>query len=310
MGIYKFSNSGGFGSNRQQYSSMLAGNSAYVPLPIVTGGTLTSDATYYYRTFTASATLSVSTAPLTCDYLVVAGGGSGGGGSSGGGGGAGGYLASVGGSGGGGANGSPLTLSVGSQSIVIGAGGPGILNSGSYGNDSIFSSITATRGGVAGGNGGSGGGANSGGGPSNLYPFGLGTSGQGYNGGDKSQASNYPGGGGGGSGSAGGNASSGQGGSGGAGKNSLSSWFSVVGLGVSGYIAGGGGGGGQSGGTAGSAGSGGAGAGFMTIAGGDATANTGSGGGGCGYASGVGYRGGNGGSGLVIIRYTKASVGG
>jgi hypothetical protein len=36
--------------------SMLVGNAAYRPLAVVTGGTLTSDATYYYRTFTSSST--------------------------------------------------------------------------------------------------------------------------------------------------------------------------------------------------------------------------------------------------------------
>jgi hypothetical protein len=61
--------------------------------PTVTGGTLTSDATYYYRTFTGSGTLTVSNANLAISYLVVGGGGSGnylpGGG-------AGGYIATTG----------------------------------------------------------------------------------------------------------------------------------------------------------------------------------------------------------------------
>ena len=52
--------------------------SIIVPFPVVSGGTLTSDATYYYRTFTGSSNLIVSTNSLACDYLVVAGGGSGG----------------------------------------------------------------------------------------------------------------------------------------------------------------------------------------------------------------------------------------
>ena len=51
-------------------------------VPVVTGGTLTSDATYYYRTFSASGTLSVTVAPLTADVILV-GGGAGGGGSTG-----------------------------------------------------------------------------------------------------------------------------------------------------------------------------------------------------------------------------------
>ena len=47
-------------------------------LPIVTGGTLSSDATYYYRTFTSNGTLGITVASLTADVLVIAGGASGG----------------------------------------------------------------------------------------------------------------------------------------------------------------------------------------------------------------------------------------
>jgi 16S rRNA (cytosine1402-N4)-methyltransferase len=65
---------------------------AIPPKPVVTGGTLTSDATYYYRTFTANGNLVISDSSLTCDILVIAGGG-GGGSRFGGGGGAGGLLA-------------------------------------------------------------------------------------------------------------------------------------------------------------------------------------------------------------------------
>lgn len=46
--------------------------------PEVTGGTLTSDATYYYRTFTANDTLTVTNGTLNFDYVVVGGGGGGG----------------------------------------------------------------------------------------------------------------------------------------------------------------------------------------------------------------------------------------
>lgn len=49
--------------------------------PVVTGGTLTSDATYYYRTFTANGTLAVSLAPLSTDIFAIGGGGGGGAGS-------------------------------------------------------------------------------------------------------------------------------------------------------------------------------------------------------------------------------------
>lgn len=53
------------------------------PLPVVTGGTLTSDATYYYRTFTNTSTtgattdtLSIANSSLNFDYVLVGGGGS------------------------------------------------------------------------------------------------------------------------------------------------------------------------------------------------------------------------------------------
>jgi len=39
------------------------------------GGAVTSDATYYYRTFNSTDTLTVSTASINCDVLIVAGGG-------------------------------------------------------------------------------------------------------------------------------------------------------------------------------------------------------------------------------------------
>ena len=57
--------------------------------PVVSGGTLASDATYYYRTFTANGTLEVSAKAVNFDVLVISGAG-GGGGFFGGGGGAGG----------------------------------------------------------------------------------------------------------------------------------------------------------------------------------------------------------------------------
>jgi len=50
---------------------------------VVSGGTLSSDATYFYRTFTGNGTLIVSASTLTCDVLIGAGGGSGGGSGSG-----------------------------------------------------------------------------------------------------------------------------------------------------------------------------------------------------------------------------------
>jgi len=53
-------------------------SSSSIVKPTVTGGTLTSDATYYYRTFTANGTLTISNASLNCDYRVLGGGGGGG----------------------------------------------------------------------------------------------------------------------------------------------------------------------------------------------------------------------------------------
>ncbi len=41
---------------------------------VVTGGALTSDSTYYYRTFTSSGTLGISAAPLNIDYALCSGG--------------------------------------------------------------------------------------------------------------------------------------------------------------------------------------------------------------------------------------------
>jgi len=104
------------------------------PKSVVTGGTLASDSTYYYRTFTANGTLSVSGVALACDYLVVAGGGAGG---------------SSGGGGGGGLRSSSATLSVGSFNAVVGAGGTTFNN----GNNSSFNSLASTGGGQGGGNG-------------------------------------------------------------------------------------------------------------------------------------------------------------
>lgn len=85
---------------------------------VVTGGTLTSDSIYFYRTFTGNGTLTISGAPLVADYLVVAGGGGSSGGTgfnwSGSGAGAGGLRAITG-----------QTLSVDSYAITVGSGGAG-----------------------------------------------------------------------------------------------------------------------------------------------------------------------------------------
>jgi hypothetical protein len=179
------------------------------PTAIVTGGTLTSDATYFYRTFTAGGTLSVTNGSVVADYALIAGGG--GGFSSiyvdldngtgwgvalfGGPGGAGGYR-----------NANAQTLS-GTYNITIGGGGTaGIYTNNilpTAGNATTGFGLSATGGGVGGtrdggaaaGNGGSGGGGGgqygTEGGPSGAFGAG-GIGSQGGNGG-----TGYPGAGGG-----------------------------------------------------------------------------------------------------------------
>lgn len=281
--------------------------SGVVSKPVVTGGTLTSDATYYYRTFTSSADLTVSDAPLTADLLMVGGGGGGGAGGNsgtskfpfsywGGGGGAGRVLFTA-----------TQSLSPSTYSLVIGAGGAS-QTEGNPTNGFSLSAAQANAGGTSapsGFNHWSGGG--SGGNIDNSYP-GV-TGGSGY----ISGASTTTGEGGGGAGvaEAGQNANGSGSGRGGDGTTSYSTWGSATSTGqnVGGtyYYGGGGGGGGFSarggygGGAAGSSGN---------VVGTNATANTGGGGGGVGGGGGAGSSkaGGSGGSGLVIVRYTKAQV--
>ena len=124
------------------YSSASNSVTPVAPVSVVTGGTLTSDATYYYRTFTGNGTLGVSNNPLTCDVLIGAGGGSGGGIGSG--------SAS-----GGGSFTSGYVAAVGSYNFVIGA----------IQNNSTGIGITAYAGGAGSveGNGNSGGSGSGGG---------------------------------------------------------------------------------------------------------------------------------------------------
>lgn len=296
----------------------------------ITGGTLTSDSTYYYRTFTGTNNLVISNITVPISTILIAGGGGGGGGSAGAGGGAGGllYQASY--------SAVPQTYS-----IVIGAGGLGKSGQsgpgsggdwGDNGENTTAFGYTAIGGGGGGGedatrragrDGGSGGGACY---ASGFAP-GLGTSGQGFNGGYGNVG--YWAGGGGGAGAAGGNSSYGvsTGGNGGSGTNAYSAWITAINSGMAGvtgwstatstgYIAGGGGGAKQaSTGSPGSGGVGGGGSGADDISGSGSVggisgiANTGGGGGGnpeYGLRANVG----NGGSGLVIVRYAKAYVGG
>lgn len=209
----------------------------------VSGGTLTSDATYYYRTFTATDNFVLSNNNLAVEYLVVAGGGAGGMG---------------GGGGGGGVRDGSATLTPGTYLAQVGAGGSGGQNpEPSSGTSSSFNSLVSAGGGRGpylgnAANGGSGGGGTSFGSPyetTRPATAGIGIEGQGNWGGTFSGNREYgAGGGGGGAGSAGGAATggtspSGTGGVGGSGTNSYLIWATATGTGANGYYAGGGGGG-------------------------------------------------------------------
>jgi hypothetical protein len=269
------------------------------------GGMVTSDASYYYHTFTSSGTFTpVST--LSCDVLVVAGGGGGGGGL-GGGGGAGGVLGFA-----------SQSIST-NQTVTIGAGGAGgtgtapSATQGTSGNNSIFGSLTTVVGGggaAASGSGKTSSTGGSGGGGSNTNNGSAGTSGQGNAGGNGTPPGNFPCGGGGGAGAVGQtpatNASNG--GDGGIGLNTVTNWGSLAavvaatGIGSGGYIGGGGGGGIFSTANGGTGGTGGGGNGTRIGTATGGTVNTGGGGGGSGNNTGTG---GTGGSGIVIVRYAK-----
>jgi len=300
-----------------------------------TGGTVTTSGDFKIHSFTGPGTFCISAGAgpvANVDYVVVAGGGGAGGstnpGGGGGGGGAGGYRESHCSSISGSYTASPLAtpsslpVSPGAIPVTVGAGGAGgPPNVGaSFGNDSIFSTITAFRGGyggmngpgfpspyqpqpwqpagrgrLQGGLGGSGGGAaifsGQGSACGNTPPV---SPPQGNPGGDGGGAPQYTGGGGGGATAAGVGAPGSQGGNGGAGATS-----SITGSPVT--RAGGGGGAAMSG-TDGSGGSGGGG--NATSPGGTGSAgsaNTGGGGGAAGSATCA--TGGAGGSGIVIIRY-------
>ena len=255
-------------------------------------------------------------AEYAVDYLVVAGGG-GGGANEAAGGGAGGYRTSYGTSGGGSSAESSLSLTpFVNYTITVGAGGLGGYitpnrQKGYNGTDSLFHTITSIGGGGGGtrdqdeigendgSNGGSGGGAAPGA-ASAEGNIGLGTSGQGYNGG----ADNYSGGvsasggGGGGAGSAGQNAPSGSdGGDGGQGVSS-----SITGTSIG--RAGGGGGSSRYGVGVGVDGGGNA---TSSSNGINGTVNTGGGGGAAGDGD---FIGGSGGSGIVILRMPTANYSG
>ena len=277
-------------TNAAGNSAESSSSNAITPVapPTVTGGTLTSDATYYYRTFKASGTLGVSVATLLCDVLTIAGGGS------------------AGGLGGGGAGGilySPNQTFSSDMTVTVGAGGSGAsVFAGYSGSDSSCGSLIATGGGGGGGPrnstysdgqpGGSGGGGGASG-AGDTHPGGSGVGGQGNNGGSGgglNSNNTIATGGGGGAASAGGNGNTGTGvaGKGGNGTNAYSAWASATNTGSGGYYGAGGGGYGSSSGN----GVGGTGGGYV-----DNSGNGGS------YPN-------NGNSGVVIVRYTRSQVGG
>jgi len=266
--------------------------------PVVTGGTLTSDATYYYRTFTSNGTLTVTGGSLSAEFVNISGGGGGSNGQ---------YQLSpfqnVLCGGGGGAGGMPTsaisdTFTPGSYSVTIGAGGTSAL----VGSATTFKSYSVSGGGAFQTNGACGQGETgwNNNGSIQVAGPGAGESGNGTAGGNFNGvfgSSSSRGGGGGGRGGAGGI------GTGGSATSAFSTWASVTGTGVSGAYAGGGGGGGG-----GTGGGGGATNGTHNTNASNATANTGSGGGGANSSSATAYFGGNGGSGIVIVRYTKVQV--
>ena len=334
-------------------------NIPVVATSVPSGGTLTSDSTYYYRTFTGAGDFVVDGIALSADVLIVGGGGGGGSGigwTGPGGGGAGSVLYKSG-----------INCSVGSYPITVGAGGTfrnsNSFNNGTNGGNSSFNGVIALGGGGGGNgyqyNGGNGADGGSGGGGPNGQP-----SGQNYdngqhltlganlgrpggssqssiagwtlhaNAGGPGAADNtynvHAGGGGGGAGQAGNTNQSAfhvRAGDGGDGTNTYSAWASATSTGSNGYYAGGGGGGnytwggdpsmtvgdwnsnfnsyrGHAG--LGGGGAGGMGPGSFTLSPTNGTAQTGGGAGAGGYSQ----SGAQGGSGVVIVRYTKASVGG
>jgi uncharacterized delta-60 repeat protein len=124
-------------------------------VPVVTGGTLTSDATYYYRTFTSNGNLIVENRSISIDYFAIAGGGGGGAANwqqtS--------FKSYTGFPSGGGAAGtksfSSETFSIGDYPIVIGAGGAGVESGGTSvggtGSSSSIASVVSVAGGGRGG---------------------------------------------------------------------------------------------------------------------------------------------------------------
>lgn len=261
----------------------------FIPFASGVGAAVYSDANtgtytgYAYKTFTASGTLTVTTAGFA-DIVVCGGGG-------------GGVI------GGGGAGGVAVItnayLPVGTLTVTVGAGGTGGVNlpsdtAAQNGTSSLIGPYVGVGGGGGtylqnGMNGGSGGGATS------SKPGGSAVSGQGFAGGT---AAGAQGGGGGGAAAIGGDAVGTTGGAGGAGTTTSIAGTTPSGAYVAGSYALGGGGGAGGSGAGGAGGSGGGGTGSVSGTPTTGSANTGGGGGGQ-YTNNDGV---NGGSGLVIVR--------
>jgi mucin-19 len=275
------------------YFDIPSGTTAQRPVSPSSGMIRYNTTTSQYEAYLGTDWLIMSTTgySYTAEYLVVAGGG--GGGDNGGGGGAAGGLLS-----------SSLTVSPGTPyTVTVGAGGAPSTS----GNNSVFSTFTASAGGrggnlqTAGTSGGSGGGGGTSYFGAGAPAGGAGTAGQGNNGGDGAGGiptvpSQIAGGGGGGQSSVGSAGTNSNGGAGGTGLN----WFSI-----GNFYAGGGGGGSGTTGAAGGSGVGGNGGSGGTSAT-NGTANRGGGGGGGGNPA---TTGGSGGSGVVIIRYAGSQRG-
>jgi hypothetical protein len=270
----------------------------FIPFASGIGAAVYSDANtgtytgYAYKTFSASGTLTVTTAGFA-DIVVIGGGGQGGNGLTG---------NSAGGGGGAGASISLTNayLPVGTWTVKVGgAGAPSVVAtyaspSGGLGGSGRAGWPVAN----VGADGGSGGGGAGGG-----YAGGTGLGPYGFDGGTTSGAQGGAGGGGG-AGAVGANsAASVNGGNGGAGTTTTIAGTTPTGAYVAGSYAygGGGGGGAYQAGTAGTASSGG-GAGGSAANGTAGTANTGGGGGGGAATNSAQYTGALGGSGLVIVR--------
>lgn len=276
----------------------------FIPFASGVGAAVYSDANtgtytgYAYKTFTASGTLTITTAGFA--DIVVCGGGGSGGDRTGGGGGAGGVLQVT-----------NAYLPVGTLTVTIGAGGAAAsLEQGSNGSTSALGSYFAPGGGAGGasgnGNRGAGfaGGSGGGGGGGAGSVVGGSASGLGNAGGAGSLGGGARGGGGGGA-AAVGAASGTNGGAGGAGTTTSIAGTTPSGAYVAGNYALGGGGGGGPGNAAGGAGGSGGGGGGGVAAASTATsgsANTGGGGGGSGSYAATTATSGAGGSGIVIVK--------